>query len=145
MTDAPALHGKDLYIYEAVTQAIEAVPQIKEYNPPIEVHVDNGIVTLDGVVLTLTLRRKVVKIAARASGVTRVIDSLRTDREIERAVALSLAKDDMLRSMPPIIVNSYNGRVTVSGRANTKEQIDRAISLAEGVDGVQNVVSELTL
>lgn len=145
MTDSSALYGKNLYLYEEITQAIEAVQQVREYNPPISVMVDDGVVTLEGVVTTLTLRREIVKIAARTEGVKRVIDSLRTDRDIEQDVAVVLANDEQLRSIPPIIVNSYNGRVTVSGRANSQEQIDHALSLTEGVDGVQGVVSELML
>lgn len=145
MSDQPALYGKNLYLYEEITQAIEAVQLVKEYNPPITVQVDNGVVTLDGVVATLTMRREIVKLAARTPGVKRVVDSLLTDRELERAVAMVLSSDELLRDIPPIIINSYNGVVTVSGPAKTQQQIDHALALTAAIDGVQSVVSELTL
>jgi hyperosmotically inducible protein len=42
-------------------------------------------------------------------------------------------------------VETYEGKVQLSGYANDKAQIDRAVKIARGVKGVKNVVNKISI
>lgn len=68
------------------------------------------------------------------------INDKMTAFHVERALA-----DDAVLKYPDVKVHVYNGRAQLSGFANTEEQRNRAAELAAGVQGVTQVINEITL
>jgi len=146
MADNPTtLRGADLYLFETIHQKLEGMMEIRESNPPFSIDVDHGVVTLSGVVPNEKIKRDVLMAAARTEKVKRVVDHLRTDPEIERDVAMIVANEETLRSVPPIIVTSYNGRVTLTGWVDSEEQVLKSTTLAESIAGVITVINHITV
>ncbi len=134
----------DLDIYEAVVDAIESFNPIRETRVPVEVNVKDGVVTLEGVVFTDTMRRMILYAASTTAGVKKVIDRLYDDESLEIAVAQALAVDPTLKTIPsPIGVSSYAGTVTLYGKVNSKQERVAAIAVASRVPGVRAVIDRL--
>ncbi len=134
----------DLDIYEAVVEAIESFNPIRETRVPVEVTVKDGVVTLEGVVFTDTMRRMILYAASTTPGVRKVVDRLHDDKSLELAVAQALMADPTLRTSPsPIRVSSYAGTVTLYGKVNSKQERLAAIAVAARVPGVRTVIDRL--
>lgn len=132
------LSDHDLEIYENVVAAIEDDTVVRESRVPIEVHVENGVVTLSGLVLSEVMRQRVLYAAATTPGVKKVIDHLYSDRQIEQDIARVLANDPLLRGTR-VEINSYQGTVTLYGVLESAEQKEAALKLAGGVPGVRRL------
>jgi osmotically-inducible protein OsmY len=135
----------DLELLEAVTQAVESMPLVRETHVPVEITVESGVVTLNGVVMTGVMRRGVLYKASTTPGVQKVIDNLYEDPQIENAVAHALATDDSLKELPFVTVRSYRGNVTLSGKVTREKERAAVIAIASGVEGVRDVIDELTI
>lgn len=134
----------DLDIYEAVVEAIESFNPIRETRVPVEVTVKDGIVTLEGVVFTDTMRRMILYAASTTAGVRKVVDRLYDDKGLELAVAQALMADPTLRMVSsPIRVSSYAGTVTLYGKVSSKQERLAAIAVASRVAGVRAVIDRL--
>ncbi|NDJ37012.1 MAG: BON domain-containing protein [Chloroflexi bacterium] len=135
---------EDNYIKEAVDEAIDDVELIRQGNPPITVSVQDGVVTLAGVVMSGQMHRLALMAAATREGVVKVIDGLYEDRDLEIAVAGRLAEDPAIDALrPPILVSSYKGRVTLTGVIDSEEMAERALMVAAQTPGVLDVYSAL--
>lgn len=66
------------------------------------------------------------------------------DKMISYNVDRALANDSVLK-YPDVKVHVYNGSAQLSGFANTEEQRNRAAEIAAGVQGVTQVINEITL
>jgi len=135
----------DLDLHEAVTEAIGRLNIVREAGVNLQVTVQEGVVTLEGVVLTRIMRRAVLTTAATVPGVQKVIDRLYTDADIEVAVSQALAADPATRTaQPAIAVASHLGEVVLSGRLDHSEAARAAPAVAASVPGVRRVVNRLT-
>ncbi len=132
------LSEHDLEIYENVMAAVNNDTVVRESRVPIEVHVEDGIVTLSGIVLSEVMRQRVLFAAATTPGVKKVIDHLYSDRQIEQDIARALAEDPLLRGAH-VEISSYQGTVTLYGVLESTEQKEAALKLAGGVPGVRRL------
>lgn len=66
----------------------------------------------------------------------------RGDAEISAAVTRSLVKDRTVNALD-ISVKSYRGTVSLSGSVRSAAEARRAVRLAESVNGVDRVISDL--
>ncbi|MGF1504070.1 MAG: BON domain-containing protein [Anaerolineae bacterium] len=135
---------EDNYIKEAVDEAIDDVELIRQGNPPITVSVQDGVVTLAGVVMSGQMHRLALMAAATREGFVMVSDGLYEDRDLEIAEAGRLAEDPAIDALrPPILVSSYKGRVTLTGVIDSEEMAERALMVAAQTPGVLDVYSAL--
>lgn len=129
---------QDLEIYENVIAAIEDDTVVRESRVPIEVHVEEGTVTLSGVVLSEIMRQRVLYAAATTPGVKKVIDHLCSDMQIEQDMARAFAEDPLLRGAH-VEISSYQGTVTLYGVLESTAQKEAALKLAAGMPGVRRI------
>ncbi len=134
----------DEEIHELVIDAIRDDIVVRESRVPVAVSVAQGVVTVAGVVLSDTMRDRVLYAAATVPGVAKVVDQLYTDPEIEKAVAKALAADTDIRD-ELIEVHSYEGRVFLVGGVEDETRRAAALALALTVPGVQDVVDRLSV
>jgi len=80
----------------------------------------------------------------KAEGTGEKIEDAARDAEITTKVKFELAKDKRV-SATDIHVDTKNGVVTLTGDVKNKVDIERAIRIARGVEGVKDVNSELTV
>lgn len=66
------------------------------------------------------------------------------DASITATVNTRFLRDDMVKART-INVDTYNGVVTLYGEVSSQAIVDRAVSIARGVNGVRQVVSKLTV
>jgi osmotically-inducible protein OsmY len=142
----PGPSGADLDLREAVLEAIESHDVVRESRTQVEVSVEDGVVTLGGVALTASMRRRILYAAATVPGVHKVIDRMYDDEELKVTVAQTLAADPALQNLPrPIGVTSYQGAITLYGRVASDEQQAAAVAAASQVAGVRRVTGNLTV
>lgn len=115
----------------------------------VDVSVSEGVVTLRGTVLSLTMKRYVGVLAWWVPGVRDVNNQLDlvapeedNDDEIREAVAAAIDKDYLVDSMD-ITVHSHRGVVTLRGAVFGEEQREAAENDAWFVLGVRDVNNEL--
>lgn len=136
------LSSKDLLLQERVSQAIHDLVMVRETRAPITVLAQDGVVTLQGHMLSEIMRRAVQYKAATTPGVTKVIDEMYDDPSIELAVAAALAAHGTLAGRS-IITTCYRGEVTLTGEVEGEEERVAAIETAAGIEGVRTVVDHL--
>lgn len=134
----------DLDVYEHVLEAIEDDHVVRETRVPVFVSVEDGVVTVNGNVLSETMRERVLLAAAATPGVKKVVDNLYSDPEIERAIADRLVGESALKGNT-IEVSSYQGVVTLVGGVSDERQRQMAVSLAAATPGVRQVIDRLTM
>ncbi len=136
----------DYEIYENVLAAIDRIVPLRESHTPLDITVENGVVTIKGVVFTETLRRQVLYAVATTPGVRKVIDMLWDDLDLRAMAARELARDPLLQNPPTaILTRSYQGALALSGTVSTAEQRDRAVAIAASLPGVRRVVNNLVV
>jgi osmotically-inducible protein OsmY len=135
------ISSKDLLLQERVTQAIHDLLMVRETRAPITTLAQDGVVTLQGNVLSEIMRRAVQYKAATTPGVTKVIDELYDDPSIELAVAAALS--DGTLAGRAIITTCYRGEVTLTGKVEGENERAAAIEIAAQVKGVRAVVDHL--
>ena len=122
----------------------------------INIEVYRGVVQLAGFVDTEAQRAEAEKAAAEIKHVKQVSNKLflqpeertagRTldDGVIGTSVKTALTKGDFMRGFDTN-VEVRSGVVLLSGFAGSQEQIDRAIEIAEGIEGVEKVLNGMDL
>jgi hyperosmotically inducible periplasmic protein len=120
----------------------------------IGVETTNGLVALSGTVRSLNEAATAVQLAEETDGVKNVdttnlvLDEPSqqpvTDAYITAKVKGMLVREKLVNgnmSVYPIKVETKDGVVNLSGKADNKQQAQRAVSLAKQVDGVMQVNS----
>jgi osmotically-inducible protein OsmY len=138
------LVDSDSLLRDSVLEAIEADSVLRESKVPLEVGVQDGVVTVSGHVMTETMRQRAVYAASTMPGVKKVIDAIGVDTEIASTIARDLARDPALKDMW-IEVSSHKGIVTLYGDVDSKEQRAAALAQAQATAGVHQVVDRLTV
>jgi hyperosmotically inducible protein len=129
----------------------------------IKVDTDSaGMVVLSGKVGTQEEADKAVSIAQGTEGVTSVTSHLRVvkhkdDTDANRKQPMTFVKDSVIttkvkaklaaekvKSLVQIKVDTDSaGMVVLSGKVGTQEEADKAVSIAQGTEGVTSVTSHL--
>lgn len=137
----------DAEIHEAVKDALILDPRVKGFN--VDVHANNGVVTLRGVVDNVAASRSAFRDAQNTMGVIDVRNRLkirpeaRTEDEIESAVRSSLGRDPFLDA-GTIEVAALGSEVTLTGVVDNfyeKARADETASEIAGVSDVRNLLA----
>lgn len=137
----------DIEIEQAVKDAFRYDPRVLSFQP--RVAVNEGTVTLSGVVDNLMAKRAAGQDARNTLGVWRVHNQLKVrpkavpDDEIEARVASALLANPYVERFD-IDVDARNGWVYLSGVVNTSFESEQAAWAAERVQGVVGVVNNVT-
>jgi osmotically-inducible protein OsmY len=111
---------------------------------PVRIQVSDGVVTLNGVVLTYPIESQAVDAARRVPGVKRVRNELLTDSDLEIRIAHALSTNARThQSAFGIIVNAVNGLVSLVGHVPTAGIAQTAEAIAASVPGVHGVSNAL--
>lgn len=135
-------HHSDDNLYEEIVAAIERLPFVRESRPQINITVEDGVVMVEGNVISEIIRQGLLWAASTASGVKEVVDKLHTDTELRVAVARALTADPAL-TKHRIFVTTYQGIVTLAGKVSSKEERKNAVKMTSGVEGVRSVAATL--
>jgi osmotically-inducible protein OsmY len=139
-------HLIDLETQDAIAAAFERIPIINESSPWLDVVVEEGVVSIQGNVLTDTIRDAVMYTVARVPGVKKVIDRVTSDTEIQTALAGKLSAEPVLKaSWINLTASSYLGIVTLSGQVDSDEAHDAAARIAGEMPGVREVINTLAV
>jgi osmotically-inducible protein OsmY len=139
-------HRSDADIAAYIHKALRGYTPLYATAPPIQVEVEDGIVTLRGVVRGVALRHAAGRLAAEVVGAESVRNELLDDPTIERAVAQALATHPYARLIiNPVLVKSYHGEVTLTGQVASQIQQMIAESVTRTVPGVSEVVNALVV
>lgn len=141
------VHAGNGEIRQAVIDALLFDPRVSAFTP--EVEVENGVVTLSGVVSNLKAKRAAEKDAENTIGVWRVKNFIRvrpeeqpSDATISSEVKEALARDPYLQR-DNIDVFVQNGKVYLSGAVNWFFKKSRAGDLASRVKGVIDIENNI--
>ncbi|EYE87501.1 hypothetical protein Q428_12910 [Fervidicella metallireducens AeB] len=117
---------------------------------PVSVKVNRGVAVLEGRVPTLRVKNLAIHQASKALGVKDVvshitIDSLNKidDVTINNNLYQKFSQHNMKDS--DIVVDVNNGSVLLSGYVDSMHQMEAALEIAEGVEGVRNVKNNLEI
>lgn len=144
----------DSAITTKVKSALLADADVKSFD--IKVETRKGEVQLSGFVDNQAQIDRAVAVAKGVEGVKGVDNkmSLKTagttvgaeidDGIITTKVKAALLADSSVKSSD-IGVVTRNGEVQLSGFVNSQSQIDRATEVAKGVEGVKNVINEMSI
>ncbi len=137
----------DEEIKSAVKDAFLYDPRLYSFNP--EVTVDDGTVTLTGVVSNLRAKQAAEQDARNTVGVWRVKNHLKIrpemrplDSELEEQVGQAIGENPYV-SRFDVVVDAHNGRVTLSGIVNNSFEKTIAKQVASTVKGVTGVTNNL--
>jgi osmotically-inducible protein OsmY len=135
----------DEEIHDAVRRAFLYDPRVNMFNPTVSV--DNGVVTLTGVVSNLKAKRAAAQDAKNTVGVWRVKNFLRVrpdrewnDSEIKDEVADALLRDPFVNRFD-ISTTVYDGDVFLRGEVDSyfeKAQAEDVVAKVKGVTDVHN-------
>lgn len=138
----------DEQVKKAVKDAFFYDPRVSSFNPDVDV--DNGIITLSGVVNNLKAKKAAEKDALSVTGVWRVKNYLKvrpatipTDDVLKKRIARAFFNNPWVDRFE-INIDAVGGWVYLSGEVNTLFQKNKAEQLAEGVKGVSNVINKIT-
>jgi osmotically-inducible protein OsmY len=137
----------DAQIRQAVEDAFLYDPRVMSTRP--QVKVNNGMVTLSGVVQDLQARRAAEEDARNTVGVLLVRNHLRvrpaverSDEEITRQVQEALQRDPLVDRFN-VGVTTFRGEVFLSGEVDSWFEEARAENAAAGVPGVVDIRNNL--
>jgi osmotically-inducible protein OsmY len=146
--EADTLKG-DPQIKQAVLDAFAFDPRVLSFNPNVEVN--NGAVTLTGVVNNLKAKRSAEQDAKNTVGVRRVKNFLRVrpaktlaDDKIAQNVISAFLRDPVLDSLE-VAVKSNHGMVTLTGTVVSLFEKMDAEDVASRASGVIDVRNNLTV
>lgn len=123
----------------------------------IKVETRKGEVFLSGFVDSQAQMDRAVTVAKGIEGVKNVDNkmTLKTtettvgekidDGIISTKVKAALAGDEGIKNSTDIIVETRDGEVQLSGFANDQAQMDRAVEVTRGVEGVKNVINKISI
>jgi osmotically-inducible protein OsmY len=141
-------------LFRTSEQIQQALHRVWKYDPRVKTsqimaEIDNGIVTLTGVVTDLRAKRAAEEDAENAIGVFRVHNFLKvrpastaSDDQLQEWVRKALAQNALLDRYE-IKVSVNDGTVYLDGYVETLFEVKQAIHTAEDVKGVRKVVSRL--
>ena len=140
---------------------------VRKYN--VHSKVANGVVTLSGDVATQAQKAEAERLARGVDGVVRVQNDITIDPDEDKSVtdriksgvnkageAITdawittkvkwfLARDEGLKSVTTIDVDTKDQVVTLKGSVKTAADRARAVELANKADGVKRVIDQLTI
>jgi hyperosmotically inducible protein len=123
----------------------------------IKVETRKGEVYLSGFVDSQGQMDRAITVAKGVEGVKNVDNkmTLKTtettvgekidDGIISTKVKAALAGDEGIKNSTDIIVETRDGEVQLSGFVNDQAQMDRAVEVARGVEGVKNVINKMSI
>ena len=131
----------------AVLDALDADDEIHARD--VEVDVDDGAVTLRGLVEIASQRERAQRIAMAVPGVTSVVNELRvwltvSADDVAERVTDAIGRDAIVGA-DAVTVAVRDNDVTLSGTVGSVEHRDAARRAAEGTPGVAAVHDELTV
>jgi hyperosmotically inducible protein len=143
----------------AITTKVKTALLADDYVKGLDIKVEtrNKEVQLSGYVDSQDQIDKAVAIAKGIEGVKNVDNKMAVktggttvgakidDGIISTKVKAALAGDDSIKNSTDIAVETQEGEVQLSGHANDQAQMDRAVELARGVEGVKNVVNKMDI
>jgi len=157
----------DADIDDRVEFRLDTSDLVRKYN--VHTKVANGVVTLSGDVATAAQKAEAERLARGVDGVVRVQNDITIDPNEDKSVSdriksgmnktgeaindawittkvkWFLAKDDGLRSVTTIDVETKDHVVTLKGSVKSAAEKTRAVELANKADGVKQVVDLLTI
>ena len=139
----------DPQIKQAVHDAFVYDPRVDSFNPNVDV--DNGIVTLSGVVDNLKAKRAAEQDAKNTWGVWRVKNLLKTrpvtpiaDETLVQNVTSAILRDSVVNDYD-IKVKAKNGVVALTGVVDSYFEKSQAEDIASRANGVLDVKNNLTV
>jgi hyperosmotically inducible protein len=144
----------DTVVTTRVKSALIEDPDTKGFD--IKVETRKGVVQLTGFVDNRTQADRAAAIARGVEGTKSVVDGMAMkdgkvtignqvdDSVVTTKVKSALLADAEVKSLE-IAVVTRKGEVQLSGFVGTQAQIDHAIAVAKGVEGVQSVVSKIAI
>lgn len=130
----------------------EVINKLKGHSDftPLGTKVQRGQVVLEGKVETLREKKKSMQLASKALGVKDVIShiEIETADGVDDATIKNRMNDDFVDAALDdcdIRVDIQNGNVKLSGYVNTYDNLETALEIAEGVEGVKTVKSFLNI
>jgi osmotically-inducible protein OsmY len=137
----------DQEIKDAVFDVLIYDPRVEATD--VEITVEDGIVTLTGMVDNLKAKLSAAEDAVNTTGVLRVKNYIRTrpdelfiDEELAERVNEALIRDPYIEIFD-IVVTAFNGRVFLHGQVNTLFEKEHAEDVAQRVVGVVDVVNNI--
>lgn len=138
---------EDAQVREAVTATLSYDPRVDATG--VDVAVDSGVVTLRGVVDNARAKRAAAESAGDVTGVFIVRNFIKVrpedippNDELERRLGEALAEDPVVERYE-IVVDAYNGRVTLTGTVDSSFEAQRAQTIAFQTRGVVDVLSRI--
>lgn len=139
-------HPTDADIKTEIHNAFRSYDALHLTKPRIDVDVDDGVVTLWGVVCGAGQRGMAAKLAAEVDGVESVRNELLDAPTIEGAVARALARHPQVQLSTTVVrIKSFNGVVTLRGPVQTQGEQMAAEAVTRSVPGVIDVVNRLVV
>ncbi len=129
----------DLDLTERINDAVSAIDGLRGTRAHVEVTVENGHVTLAGVLRSPMAAAEVERAAAAVSGGAPIANHVTDDATVSRRVAEALATDARTSAIPPgYDVVSVYGHITLVGTF-TPEQVQAATAVCQAVPAVRSV------
>ncbi len=139
----------DTDIQRDVLEEFEWDPQIEPTEVGVEV--DEGVVTLTGIVETYPKKLAAERAAQRVEGVRAVADDLsvkragaHTDTDIAKAAADSLESNTLIPA-GAIDITVKNGKIALTGTVNWEYQRTAAAGSVRYLAGVREVINQITI
>ena len=143
----------------AITTKVKTALLADDYVKGLDIKVETrkGVVQLSGYVDSQEQIDKAVAITKDIKGVKHVDNKMMLkggeasvgekidDSIISTKVKAALAGDDSIKNSTDIAVETHEGKVQLSGYANDEAQMNRAVKVARGVEGVKNVVNKMSI
>ncbi|MBN9133246.1 MAG: BON domain-containing protein [Nitrosospira multiformis] len=105
-----------------------------------QAQIDQAVAITKGIKGVKNVDNKMMVKGGEASVGEQIDDSI-----ISTKVKAALAGDDGIKNSTDIAVETHEGKVQLSGYANDKAQLNRAVQVARGVEGVKNVVNKISI
>jgi osmotically-inducible protein OsmY len=141
---------RDEYLAIDVWDELYRAPKVN--GDEIEVHAEDGVVTLRGSVRSPRQKYEAAKAAERVHGVVSVVnglhvrlmdDRMRADDEIRADVQEAMLLDGLVPATVEVRVE--DGRVTLQGTAAWQYERDEAVLVASNIAGAVDVIDEIEL
>jgi hyperosmotically inducible protein len=143
----------------AITTKVKTALLADDYVKGLDIKVETrkGVVQLSGYVDSQEQINKAIAITKGIKGVKHVDNKMMVkggeasvgekidDSIISTKVKAALAADDSIKNSTDIAVETHEGKVQLSGYANDKAQLNRAVQIARDVEGVKNVVNKISI
>ena len=145
----------DRALFEKVADVIDRYPQYSVFDA-IEVGVDNRAVTLGGWVTVATKRDEILKRVQKVEGIRTLTNAIVVlplsprDDDLRHRVASAIYNNPMFwvqaqLPVPPIHIIVENGKITLTGVADSEAQRTTATMLAQRVGGNFGVTSRIVI